>query len=914
MMSRRAAQLALVALTAFLAQASATAAAEDCTLVPRTACYGAELVEADLSSTQVGVHPYQAGAHPNLHLEIAIKQDPESTPNVFGLRDAYATTRDISIETPPGMIGDPNVIGPTQQCSVQELVGKVECPNASQIGISTIAVYQPDIFIELREPLYMMEAPGGDAVARIGMVAGQFPLFIDLHVRSEDDYGLSAEVTDAPTAARPIRLRNTLWGVPADPSHDTERCLPGDVPFGCTVSKERPPGGPPLPFLTAPTRCGVTLQVALNASSWLESGFDPQKEVIGPFPTIVGCNQLPFGPGLTVQPTNRHTSSPTGLDVTVRLPASGVKVLEPAHMRDIRVTLPEGLATNPAIGEGLGVCSAAQVHFKERVASECPDAAKVASTEFDIPALPRRMKGAIYLREPEPGNPFRIWIVADDLGAHVKLPGQLNLDPLTGQIESIVLDAPQAPLREVRLLFKSGFRAPLVNPPTCGAHFTSYEFTPWSGNPPTRGATQMAIDEGCEVGGFSPRLSAGATDPTAGKHSPFLFTLSRSDGEQNPASFEIALPRGLAATFTGIPRCLGADAVSGTCPPGSRIGKVTAAVGAGPAPLWVPQAGPGMRPTAVYLSGPYKGAPLSIVAVVPRQAGPFDFGDEVVRSAIHIDPVTAQATARTDALPQIIEGIPIRYRTLHVELDRPGFALNPTSCARKQTEAVVRSAEGAIARPTSSFAATDCDRLAFKPRLRIQLLGGTGRGAHPRLRAVLSTPPGGANIAGTSVTLPRSQFIENAHFKTICTRVQFAADACPAGSIYGFAKAKTRLFDETLSGPVYLRSSSNQLPDLVLALRGPDSFPVEVEAVGRIDSAGGRLRTTFENIPDAPLTQVVLQMQGGEKGLIVNSRNLCTAPNRILARFSAHNGKRATLRPKVKVSCGGKTRKPAKRR
>jgi hypothetical protein len=896
-MTRRTALLAAFVLALIALAVPANAAAEECNLEPRSACFGIESVEASLSTTQ-------AGAHPDFGLNVAIKQDPLSKPNVFGLKDSYGPTRDIRFNAPPGLIGDPNVLGVPQQCTVQELISFNEanggCPNGSQIGVSTIYAYT--LTQKFHEPVYMMQPPGGDVVARLGTIAGLFPTFIDFRVRSESDYGLVGDVVDAPTAAKLVKLETTLWGVPADPSHDNERCTPAEAFLGCVSSSSRPPGSRPLPFFTNPTRCGVPLSMGVSAASWLEPERLEENEVKAPFPTITGCDRLPFGPNLTVEPTSHRAAAPTGLDVTLRLPASdGVNVLEPSQMRDIRVTLPKGLATNPSSADGLATCSVEDVRFGKREDSHCPNAAKLADTEFDIPALPRRMKGAIYLREPEPGNPFRIWVVADDLGAHVKLPGQLHVDPVTGQIESIVLDAPQAPLREVKLLFKSGFRAPLVNPQSCGAFLTHYEFTPWAGGPPAIGDTSMSIFEGCDTGGFSPELSAGAVDPAAGQHSPFVFSLTREDGEQNPVGLDISLPPGLAATFVGIPRCEGVATETGACPPGSRIGKVIAAVGAGPAPLWVPQAG--KRPTAVYLSGPYKGAPLSIVAVVPRQAGPFDFGDEVVRSAVFVDRITGRATAKADPLPQIIEGIPIFYRTIHVDLDRPGFSLNPTSCARKQTIATLTSTGGKLASPTSPFRATDCARLPFKPKLFLRLFGGTHRGSHPRLKATLRMPEGGANIAGTSVALPHSEFIENAHFKTICTRVQFATKACPANSIYGFAVAKTPLLDQPLEGPVYLRSSSNQLPDLVMALKGPPSMPIEIDLDGRVDSVNGGLRTTFEAVPDAPVSEFTLQMQGGNKGLIVNSTNLCAKPNRATAKFTGQNGKLATLHPLMQNSC-----------
>lgn len=900
-MIRRAPLLALAALIFALAAPVTSAAADECDLVPRAQCFGVESLQASLSTTQ-------AGAHPDVSFSVAVKQDPESSPNAFGMKDAYAPTRNIRIELPSGLIGDPNVLGAPQQCTVQELVTFDKagggCKTGSQVGLSKIFAYElKDTFLE---PVYMMQAPGGDVVARLGLIAGIYPAFIDLRVRSEhqDDYGLTAEITEASTEAKLLRADATTWGVPVADSHDKERCTAAEAFLGCQESPSRKPGSRPLAFMTNPTRCGVPLEIRVGASSWIEpERFDTKS---ASFPEITECNRLPYGPSLKVEPTNHRAGAPTGLEVTFRQPASdGVNVLEPSQTRDIRVDLPAGLAVNTGSADGLGVCSEEQVRLGKRENAVCPDAAKLADAEFDIPALPRRMKGAVYLREPEPGNLFRFWLVADDLGLHIKLPGQLIVDHASGQIKSMVLNIPQAPVREAKLIFKAGFRAPLVNPPACGTYFTNYEFTPWSGRLPIKASTPMTIDEGCDgLGGFSPRLSAGTTDPRGGQHSPFLFNLTRQDGEQNPAALDVTLPQGLTATFAGISRCDGLAAQTGACPAASRIGRVLAAVGYGSAPLWVPQ--PAKRPTAVYLGGPYKGAPLSVVAVVPAQAGPFDLGDEVVRSAVDVDPVTAQGSVRSDPLPQIKEGIPLRYRTIQVQLDRPDFMLNPTGCAEKTIEAVVTSSQGAVARPSTPFEATNCASLGFKPQLSFRLRGGTRRGSHPALRAVVKPRAGDSNFAAASVALPHSEFLDQGHIGTVCTRVQFAAEKCPAASIYGHVVAHSPLFDETLSGPVYLRSSSHPLPDLVAALSGPPSFPVEVDLAGRVDSINGGIRTTFDLVPDAPVSSFVLSMQGGKKGLLQNSTNLCAATHNATAKFTAQNGRTETQHPALKVSCASR--------
>lgn len=888
---------AIVAASALAATMLATAHADAAECEPRSSCFGLESVSAAISTDQ-------AGAHPDLTLSFAVKQDPASKANVFGLHESYAPVRDVRIELPHGLTADPNMLGPSQQCTVAELAKALaaQCPNGSQVGLSKVSLY--GLTATFTEPLYMMEPPGGDVVARLGMIAGLYPTFIDFKLRSEhqEDYGLTAEINDTSSNGSFVQVDTTTWGIPADPVHDTERCTVEEAFTGCTESVPRPPGSRALSFVTNPTNCEETEEIRVAVDSWVEPG-----RFVGmgsALPPISGCDRLPFDPSLAVEPTSHRAAAPTGLELSFRLPAPvGVGVRESSQLKDIRIDFPPGMDINTASAEGLETCSGEEVGFGTAEPSHCPDAAKLGDTEFDIPALPRRMKGSIYLRQPEPGHLFRIWVVADDLGAHVKLPGELEVDESTGQIHSVVLDLPQVPVREVRLLLKSGFRAPLVNPPACRTYQTHWEFTPWARpEEPVGGDTPMRIDENCGTGGFSPKLSAGSTNPTGGKHAPFVFSLTREDGEQNPASLDVTLAPGIGATFSGIPRCEGLAAETGACPAASQVGRVLAATGAGPTPLWTPE--PGKRPTAVYLGGPYEGAPLSAIAVVPAQAGPFDLGDIVVRSAIFVDRETARATVKSDPLPQLIQGVPVLYRVTEVILDRPNFTLNPTNCSPESVEATVHSTQGAVAHPSAYFQASGCSQLPFKPSLAFHLFGATHRGGHPRLKAVLKMPRGDANIAAASAALPASELIDQGNFDNVCTRVQFAAHECPAGSVYGHAVAKSRLFDETLEGPVYLRSSSHNLPDVVAALKGPPSLPLEIDVDGRVDSVHGGVRTSFEAVPDSPVSSFVITLAGGaKKGLFENEEELCAHTNRATAKFTGQNGKKLVLHPVVQPSC-----------
>jgi len=575
-------------------------------------------------------------------------------------------------------------------------------------------------------------------------------------------------------------------------------------------------------------------------------------------------------------------------------------------LKSARVTLPQGFAINPAAADGLEACSAAQVGYGENADANCPEAAKIGSIEADVPALEETLHGSVYQRTPEPGRLFGLWVVADEQGVHLKLPARIEPNPLTGQLTAVfdgiesLGGLPQVPVADLKLNVFGGPRAPLSTPAGCGSYLVDFSFAPWSGRPASTGSTPMQVTAGCGKGGFSPQLKAGSLNSAGGKFSPFSFTLTRSDGEANPEKIALHMPQGLLAKLGGVPLCPDAEAATGACPAGSRVGSLTAASGVGGAPLWIPQAG--KAPTAAYLAGPYKGAPYSVVSVVPAQAGPFDLGLVVNRAAINVDPETALATIVTDPLPQLLEGVPVTYRTIHVDVDRKDFTINPTSCAQKKITATVTAANGAVAEPSDGFQATGCSKLPYSPKLKLSFSGGMKRSGNPAVKAVLTQKPNQANTKAATVVLPGSEFIDNSHISNPCTRVQFAAEACPPKSILGTVTATTPLLNKPLKGKVYFRSNGGdrELPDIVADLRGS----IHVTLVGFIDSVKGRVRTRFLSVPDAPVTKFKMNLFGGSRGLIENSENLCATQPRVEIRLKAQNGRSKLTRPRIALPCG----------
>jgi hypothetical protein len=517
------------------------------------------------------------------------------------------------------------------------------------------------------------------------------------------------------------------------------------------------------------------------------------------------------------------------------------------------------------------------------------------------------------------------YLVVEDkqTGIVAKLGGEGELNHQDGQVTVHFTENPELPLEDIRAHLFGGPRGSFITPPSCSPATTEAQLTPWSTPEATLTTSSFkpattplggACPAGEEQMPNAPKLSAGTLDPTAGKYSPLLFKLSREDGTQRIQKAEVSAPEGLIAKLAGVGICSEGDIararareapqkgaeeqVDPSCPVSSQVGTAVAGAGAGPTPFYTQG--------QVYLAGPYKGAPVSLVAIVPAVAGPFDLGTVVVRSAIYLDPATAQARVVTDQIPAFLQGVPADLRSVAVRLDRPQFTLNPTSCAEEFFAVNAISTLGSSAALSQRSQVGGCKSLPYKPKLTASLFGPIHRGGHPRLKSVFTAKAGEANTKAISFTFPKSEFIDQAHFRTICTRVQFAANACPAGSVYGNVRVTSPLVDYPLEGPIYLRSSSHKLPDVVLALHGPAYQPIFLEADARVDSVKGGLRARFESVPDAPLAKAVLNMQGGKKGLFQNSTNICKGTHRATVLLDAQSGKVHDTMPALKAQCKGK--------
>jgi len=946
-----------------------------------------------------GMDYTQAGGHPHDFVtEFEVNksfQDPAVTGNwLLVVPDDIA--KDVVTDLPAGFLGNPQIV-PT--CP-KALVDDYACPHGAQVGVVEFEQHAASGF--QMTGVYNV-VPDKDTPAQFmfdtGGGQGAGPVLLTPVLRSDGDWSLSVHAKNLPEATPLYRTRVTFWGDPANPRNDALRCpIPshvGDVcagyassgsptalPSGGSVDQHMPHGSPlsRRPFLTLPTRCtGATEITSIHLSPWpapgsFEADGDPDLAppttwftAVAPTPALTGCEKLSFFPEIDVRPTVSKPGVAAGLEFELSIPQNDdPDGLATAHLRNATVTLPLGTTVNSGSADGLAACSSGQIGLVSKspvrftkLEPSCPLASKVGTVVVDTPLLAEPLNGDVFLAA-QGDNPFdslvAMYVVVRGPGILGKLAGHVELDPDTGAIKTTVIDNPQVPFETLTVRLKSGDRAPLTLPSSCGEHTTTADFTSWAGHD-VEVSDGFTVDCPGNAGVFDPSFAAGTANPAAAGSSPLRTRIVRGGGKEL-GRVTMDLPRGLLASPKHVEVCGEAQLQSGasktgrelqgspSCPVGSQIGTTTVGVGSGSSPFFPLM--PGTAATGrVFLTGAHhaadRAAPAGMrqiaygVAIeVPAVAGPFDLGRVLVRAAIYADPATADLSVVSDKLPRILQGVPLDARDVRVDVDRPGFSRNPTSCAQKQFDAWIEAQDGTVAQRSSRFQVGDCAALPFRPRLALRLTGKRQRttGRHPGVRAtVRQTGLGEAGIEKAVARLPKSLALDPDNAQSLCefadgTRPDLE-NHCPKGSIVGRARAFSPLLKQPLAGNVYFVKNVRRdartgneirtLPMIVVALRGE----IAVNLRGASSTTrGGRLVNTFASVPDAPITRFNLNIKGGSDGILTVTRtrasriNLCRAPRSHVADvdMNGHNGKRRDFSVRVKTPCAKKKKAATKRR
>lgn len=859
-----------------------------------------------------------AGGHPDLSATFSLENpgDPEAAQNVI-------------FNAPVGLFGNPYAI---THCTSADF-GLDQCPANSQAGLVTVyANYKgnPDYLLGTA-PLYDVE-PLGEESALFAFIVPtlNIPINIPVAVRTgtTKDYGLRFTVQDISQVTPFAGAHITLWGFPAlngPNGHETERFpkgapgepsnCPGSLTTSC-IGEKLAASIPTHPLTDNPTTCtGEPLIATLEVETYKDPGPADRSHQRAEYPATTACKQEVFNPVLYSNPTTVETDSPSGLNIELSAPQFLGFAASPSEIKAAAVTLPEGFTINPDAADGQTACSEAQAHFGVEGPAECPASSKIGTFQVDTEALPAPLFGSVYIGQPIPGDQYRLYEFASGFGINVKLVGSIKPNPLTGQVTAYFEDLPQVPFNEFQLHLFSGERALMATPKRCSVYTTVGEFYPWNASLAEQESKQVfSLESGphgepCPglIRPFMPTLAAGTSNPAAGAYSSFTLKLDRGDGNQFLGHLNFTMPPGLTANLRGLGYCSESDIlraaetagkveqVNPSCPKSSEIGTTNVAAGPGSHPFHAEG--------RMYLSGPFRGAPLSLAAITPALAGPYDYGTVVVRVAINIDPLDAHVIADSETVPEIIGGIPIRMRSIQVNINRPNFMINPTNCSPFASVSEGIGDEGTAASFSSYFDVVNCGTLPFAPQMTIAQTGGhraTGRGKDPGLQIDMYTHEGNANLKAVAVTLPRDFEIAQSHLGNLCDRAELASDQCKGRQLIGDAIDETPLLEAPLSGPVYAVSGYGQLPHLAFILGGQVTVVPEAESNTLSD---GRLKTVVPVVPDVPIGHFRFNLFGGSRGYLANTESLCARPPTIAINIEGQNGAVISRNVRIKTSC-----------
>ena len=839
------------------------------------------------------------------------------------------------IEPEPGVI--------TPNCPEGSAVGTEEVtvvtnePNFPAPGFPTGFVIPPSKALNTKITVYNLEPRKGEPALFAFLAGGDEEVFLETEVAWQSDF-------------------HEAFTIKLPPPGHLPTAKPLSTLVSRLIQKGRVGNGT---FITNPTTCFDPAQFPHLYSTWFraESYEDPNPNFpvgstpveakvegnVGGKPVPIqqeGCDTVPFEPTVDMEAGTKDVDSPAAATVNVKLPfkpdEEGGEGQSQSHVRAAGVTLPPYMGLNPSGAQGLVACTDEQ--FKKGVRdynNDCPAASKIGTATVESPPIERPLVGDVYVgtqnsTDPESGNEFRILVEAKEPeeGVAARLIGHIKADKNTGQLtavfneqqklelskqvvppdgEDLPSGLPQVPFTSVKLHMDGGDKAVLTSPPVCSSESTS-KLEPYA-RPGTNAEPKSTVTLTADPSGgdcpktmaerkFAPGYKANPNSTKAGAYSPLHVLITKKNGEQELKVVDVTLPKGLTGKLAGIPYCP-EDAIDATpwrsgkeelanpsCPAASQIGTVTTKTGTG---------NPLELGGKVYLAGPYKGAPISMVTITPAIAGPFDLGIVFLRVPLYVEPETAQIHAVSDVIPDVFYGVKLDLRSINLSIDRNQFMINPTNCASQATTGAIK---GGGADPLNSatfssyavndpFQATECNKLGFKPKLKVTLNGPTKRAKNPRVTAVLNAKSGQANVLRTALTMPHSLFLDQSHIGTVCTRPQLASHTCPKNSVYGTAEAKSPLLERKLKGKVFLVSSNHELPDLLVDLRGQ----VEIYLRGVISGKHGGLKTVFNNVPDVPVSRFALKMKGGKKSLLVNSTNTCAKPQRAKLNIKGQNGK-----------------------
>jgi hypothetical protein len=806
----------------------------------------------------VGATPSSATAAAGTHRDFCIAFDTDTSADDL---------KGLTLSLPAGVVGDPTA-APT--CPAATFTsGGGSCDTVNQVGTVSSSVQTFLGTQTITGEVYNLSATNTQpAVLGIALdqgIGSLTPVFVRSAVRVRvADAGLNSVTTD--DVPRSI----SILGFPSDISVKSMAL----TLWGTKV--DHPSLG--KPFAVLPTRCDAAAPTSITITS-----YGGQTSTGGASFTPTQCDKVPFTPDLQVGPPTSPADQPGEASAKLIIPTTdtgtGADARRQAYLKDVDLKLPAGLALNAPLANGLIPCTPEEFGFGVDASPNCPASSEMGRVEFVTPLFPgQTLSGKVYFGVPRPGVPLVNYISVEDPRLRLKLGGFATIDPDTTAITAHFTDQPQVPFESFKFIYTDpgNGRATLTSPTACGDYSVTAAMTPWGGGAPQSPTNSFKVID-CLPPVFAPELGVSVPDAQAGGPAALTVHIGRPDKNLRLQDAKVSLPAGLTGRLPAVPACEVADARANTCSDTSLVGSAKVAVGTGPAPLWLPG--------KVYLTKGFDGSIAGLAVSVNTKVPALDLGTVVVMNKLNLRADTG-IDVQTEALPQKLQGIPTPYRAIDLTIDRKGFMQNATSCAAQPVHGTFTAVGGATAAADAPYQATGCEKLPFGPKLSATVGGKdqVGKNSHPPLKVTIEQADGQAAMSRTVVSLPKGIGVDLKNLGATCTDAQLSAGACPAGSKIGTVTADTPLLPGQLSGNVYLTQGAKlgALPGIALDLG-------LIRLRGSV-AIGSRLVTTFDGIPDVPLSKLVLNLTGGKKGALQTAKSLCEQTPTVEAVYGSHSG------------------------
>ena len=325
----------------------------------------------------------------------------------------------------PGLLGNPESVPKCPEANLQTNT----CPAASQIGTSRLDVKIAGTASPiLGFPGFVYNAePLGNEPGRLGVVTPSAGLVssipFEITPRGGGDYGLTGTLSDI---AR-------LNAVDLDPGPGTniQNLQVHALSFVLNGSTNN--------YVRNPTSC------AAHTSTGQAVGWDDPTVTDGPPYTFTttGCDSVPFSPTTTFEVGDRGS---TGFN---KYPPLVIKITQPNGQADQlgnKITLPSELNTN---NTAYKTCTQAQAD-----ADNCPANSQFGGVVAKSPFLAEELRGPVYLIQ-QTGTSLPGLLLDLKGRVHVKIQTKTTLIN-NKRIQSLVLNAPQLPVSELRVALNGG--------------------------------------------------------------------------------------------------------------------------------------------------------------------------------------------------------------------------------------------------------------------------------------------------------------------------------------------------------------------------------------------------------------------------------------------------------------------------